>query len=214
MGNCYTIVQSLFASGAHTPHIQINFARLYNNFPSSELNSKKMCIRDRHIYYLSQTDSGYEIQAEGHSGAKDVCIVSKRPAEDRDIPLSIVSYVERTLEAVILEDGENSRVFGKDIHIKENHCKSVLCMPILSKGCLLYTSPVDFGEEGTVFRSLQLRLGEQEVKVPFRRVEGGYQPAPVRRTQQEILNPAPFFRILRLPKPHCVVVRDLKRPFV
>ncbi len=59
-----------------------------------------------------------KLQAEGHSGAKDVCIVSKRPAEGRDIPLSIVSYVERTLEAVILEDGENSRVFGKDIHIK------------------------------------------------------------------------------------------------
>ena len=78
----------------------------------------------------------------------------------------------------------------------------------------VYKRQVDFGEEGTVFRSLQRRLGEQEVKVPFRRVEGGYQPAPVRRTQQEILNPAPFFRILRLPKPHCVVVRDLKRPFV
>ncbi len=45
---------------------------------------------------------------------QDVCIVLKRPAKDRDIPLSIVSYVvERTLEAVILEDGENSRVYGK-----------------------------------------------------------------------------------------------------
>ena len=92
------------------------------------------CAGAQHIYYLSQTNSGYEIQSEGHSGAKDVCIVSKRPAENRDIPLNIVSYVERTLEAVILEDGENSRVFGKDDHIKESHCKSVLCMPILSKG--------------------------------------------------------------------------------
>ena len=58
----------------------------------------------------------------------------KAAGKGPDIPLSIVSYVERTLEAVILEDGENSRVYGKDIHIKENHCKSVLCMPILSKG--------------------------------------------------------------------------------
>lgn len=98
------------------------------------IHSLLECAGAQHIYYLSRTDSGYEIQSEGHSGAKDVCIVSKRPAEDRDIPLSIVSYVERTLEAVILEDGENSRVFGKDVHIKESHCKSVLCMPILSKG--------------------------------------------------------------------------------
>lgn len=98
------------------------------------IHSLLECAGAQHIYYLSQTDSGYEIQSEGHSGAKDVCIVSKRPAKDNDIPLSIVSYVERTLEAVILDDGENSRVFGKDIHIKENRCKSVLCMPILSKG--------------------------------------------------------------------------------
>ncbi|MCB6201636.1 diguanylate cyclase domain-containing protein [Extibacter muris] len=98
------------------------------------IHSLLECAGAQHIYYLSQTDAGHEIQSEGHSGSKDVCIVSKRPAKDRDIPLSIVSYVERTLEAVILEDGENSRVYGKDIHIKENHCKSVLCMPILSKG--------------------------------------------------------------------------------
>ena len=98
------------------------------------IHSLLECAGAQHIYYLSLTDSGYEIQSEGHSGAKDVCIVSKRQAKDRDIPLSIVSYVERTLEAVILDDGENSRVFGKDIHIKESRCKSVLCMPILSKG--------------------------------------------------------------------------------
>lgn len=98
------------------------------------IHSLLECAGAQHIYYLSQTESGHEIQSEGHSGTKDVCIVSKRPAKDRDIPMSIVSYVERTLEAVILDDGENSRVFGKDIHIKESHCKSLLCMPILSKG--------------------------------------------------------------------------------
>lgn len=83
------------------------------------IHSLLECAGAQHIYYMSKTDTGYEMQSEGHSGAKDVCIVS---------------YVERTLEAVILEDGENSRVFGKDIHIKESRCKSVLCMPILSKG--------------------------------------------------------------------------------
>lgn len=98
------------------------------------IHSLLECAGAQHIYYLCQTDSGYEIQAEGHSALKEACIISKRPAEDQDIPLSIITYVERTLEAVILEDAENSRVFGKDPHIKENHCKSVLCMPILSKG--------------------------------------------------------------------------------
>ena len=47
------------------------------------IHSLLECAGAQHIYYLSQADSGYELQAEGHSGAKDVCIVSKRPAEGR-----------------------------------------------------------------------------------------------------------------------------------
>ena len=92
------------------------------------------CSGAQHIYYIDRVNSRYEIQAEGHSGLKDACIIFKRPAEGRELPLSIVSFVERTLETVILDDAESSRIYGKDVHIKEKHCKSVLCMPILSKG--------------------------------------------------------------------------------
>ena len=51
---------------------------------------------------------------------------------------------------------------------------------------------VNFGEERAVFRVFQpgWRAGGSGTA---RRVEGGYQAAPVRRSQQELLNPAPFF---------------------
>ena len=92
------------------------------------------CAGAQNIYYLVKTDSGYAVQAEGHSGSKKTCIVSKRLADDMEIPLSIVMYAGRTSETVILDDAERSRMYGKDVHIQKCHCKSVLCMPILSKG--------------------------------------------------------------------------------
>ena len=41
------------------------------------------CAGAQHIYYVNRKKSEYEIQAEGHSGLKDDCIILKRPAEGR-----------------------------------------------------------------------------------------------------------------------------------
>ncbi|RGU95764.1 response regulator [Clostridium sp. AF15-17LB] len=98
------------------------------------ISSLLECAGAQNIYYLVKTDSGYAVQAEGHSGSQGGCIVSKRPAEDMEVPLSIVMYVGRTSETVILDDADSSRMYGKDVHIQKCHCKSLLCMPILSKG--------------------------------------------------------------------------------
>lgn len=92
------------------------------------------CAGAQNIYYLNKLDGQYEIEAEGHTGPADTCILSKRIADAGDIPSSIVTFVERTLETVILDDASVSRIYGKDAHIKENKCKSVLCMPIIGKG--------------------------------------------------------------------------------
>lgn len=92
------------------------------------------CAGAQNIYYLNKMGEQYEIEAEGHTAPKDTCILSKRTADAGDIPFTIVTYVERTSETVILDDAAASRIYGKDAHIKESKCKSVLCMPILSKG--------------------------------------------------------------------------------
>ena len=92
------------------------------------------CAGAQNIYYLNKMDGQYEIEAEGHTGPEDTCILSKRIADAGDIPFSLVTFVERTSETVILDDAEASRIYGKDAHIKEKKCKSVLCMPIIGKG--------------------------------------------------------------------------------
>ncbi|CAN5469281.1 AAA family ATPase [soil metagenome] len=46
------------------------------------------------------------------------------------VPMSVVSYVVRTLEAVVLADAASSRQFMTDAYIHERQTKSLLCIPI------------------------------------------------------------------------------------
>ena len=86
------------------------------------------------IYLLSRKDEDYEIQAEGHAGDTDTLILPQRTAVVSDVAFSVVQYVERSRETVILDHALSSPLFGKDPHIRQREGKSLLCMPILGKG--------------------------------------------------------------------------------
>lgn len=92
------------------------------------------CAGAQNIYYLNKMDERYEIEAEGHTGSKETCILTKRIADVAEVPYSIVTFVERTAETIILDDASASRIYGKDVHVKASKCKSVLCMPVIGKG--------------------------------------------------------------------------------
>ncbi|WP_268048401.1 AAA family ATPase [Clostridium ganghwense] len=51
-----------------------------------------------------------------------------------DIPKSIINYVSRTIENVILENAIDSTKFGNDKYIVKNKSKSVLCYPLINQG--------------------------------------------------------------------------------
>ncbi len=69
------------------------------------------------------------IEAEGYSGEVSI---KKQPLENRkDIPLSLIHYVERTKENIILHQATEDERFSKDPYIQENCLKSVICSPIL-----------------------------------------------------------------------------------
>nr|WP_272507537.1 AAA family ATPase [Clostridium aestuarii] len=53
--------------------------------------------------------------------------------EYEDIPKSIINYVGRTRESVILENAINSTEFSYDKYIIENKPKSVLCYPLINQ---------------------------------------------------------------------------------
>ena len=66
--------------------------------------------------------------------AADSCVILRRPATDEDALLGIVPIIRRIVETIIPDDEERSRLYGKSAHIRKSRCKSVLYMPIRSKG--------------------------------------------------------------------------------
>lgn len=51
---------------------------------------------------------------------------------ENDFSWSIVNYVLRTEEGVILPNAASDKVFGNDDYVKQNQAQSVLCMPVLT----------------------------------------------------------------------------------
>lgn len=86
------------------------------------------------VYYISITEDGYVIQAEGHTAAADRKYLSDRPASEQDVAFNILQYVGHSLDTVILDNAAVSSAFGRDEHVQRCACKSILCMPVVSKG--------------------------------------------------------------------------------
>ncbi|AFY58456.1 putative ATPase [Rivularia sp. PCC 7116] len=54
--------------------------------------------------------------------------------DSKDIPITIVNYVKRSLKTVLLDDATTENEFVNDSYLIEQQPKSVLCMPILNRG--------------------------------------------------------------------------------
>lgn len=82
-------------------------------------------------------DERLVIVADGIVDDKNVTLKEGIPVEDYNgVPLSVVKYVARSLESIVLEDAVNNGMFTKDKYIKKAQIKSLLCMPILNQGQL------------------------------------------------------------------------------
>lgn len=53
------------------------------------------------------------------------------------LPVSVVNYVRRTQQTVVLQDASREGVFGSDPYLIENGSRSVLCLPIVKQGKLV-----------------------------------------------------------------------------
>jgi PAS domain S-box-containing protein len=57
-------------------------------------------------------------------------------ADAKEIPVSVIQYVARTQEDLVLNDALNEDIFTQDEYITTRQPKSILCIPILSKSHL------------------------------------------------------------------------------
>lgn len=87
---------------------------------------------------LLERDGESFVQAEGSLHVADVKLHdSVSLSEAQDLPASIVNYVRRTSEAVVLANAHADETYSDDPYIAANRPRSVMCVPVLKQGRLV-----------------------------------------------------------------------------
>ena len=78
------------------------------------------------------------IEAEATTRGDTVIVHLREPTvAAAPLPASIVQYVVRTQESVILDDAAAQNPFSADPYIREHHARSILCVPLINRGTLI-----------------------------------------------------------------------------
>jgi PAS domain S-box-containing protein len=78
------------------------------------------------------------IEAEATTSRDTVGVhLRDEPVTDALLPISLLQYVLRTRESVILDDAMAQSPFGEDSYIRQRRVRSVLCMPLLNQAKLI-----------------------------------------------------------------------------
>ncbi|MBM9576412.1 AAA family ATPase, partial [Leptospira sp. 201903070] len=75
------------------------------------------------------------VEAEGSITKDDVDVLTGIPlGNSKNLPISLIYYVERTKENLVLRNANQDEKFNKDEYIKNSKTKSVLCTPVIKQG--------------------------------------------------------------------------------
>ena len=77
-----------------------------------------------------------QIEAEATTSG-DTVSVRRREAATSWAPQSIVNFVARSHECVILDDAAVQNPFSADAYIRQRHARSILCLPLINQGKLI-----------------------------------------------------------------------------
>jgi PAS domain S-box-containing protein len=92
---------------------------------------------ERGLLILSRSGER-RIEAEATTSGDTVVVrLPGTPAAGTAVPDSIVHYVARTHEIVILEDASAQHPFSADAYFRRQHARSILCMPLINQAKLI-----------------------------------------------------------------------------
>ena len=81
-------------------------------------------------------ESRLAVQAEGHAARDEITTLQSIPVEDANLSNTIIQYVARTRENVVLNDAQNEGDFTQDQYVLSNQPASILCVPLINQGRL------------------------------------------------------------------------------
>lgn len=88
-------------------------------------------------YLILSTQGKLLIEAEAAVNQETVKVLQSIPVENSTaVATSIINYVARTQETVVLHDAMHQGKFTQDIYVMQNQSKSILCSPLLNQGKL------------------------------------------------------------------------------
>jgi len=89
---------------------------------------------DRGLLILPAGDE-YLVQAEARASSDQVEVAMRQePITRVTCPESLVRYVIRTRESVILDDASKPSLFSGDDYLRDRRSKSILCVPLIKQG--------------------------------------------------------------------------------
>jgi PAS domain S-box-containing protein len=97
-------------------------------------------------YLLLETEGEWVVQAAGTVGVDEVTVLQAMPVVDTGLspaeqdrhtgvsfPTTILNYVTRTQESVVVDDATQESQFTQDAYIQTHQPKSVLCAPLINQ---------------------------------------------------------------------------------
>ncbi|WP_338760275.1 AAA family ATPase [Bernardetia sp. ABR2-2B] len=110
-------------------------------------------------YLILKKDTGYQIDAYySLAENKTEVMQSESIQKSNKLASTVLNYVIRTKEAVILDNAYQDTKFKQDKYIQTNIIKSLLCMPILKQGEVLALLYLENNHSHSVFDKDRLNL--------------------------------------------------------
>jgi predicted ATPase/signal transduction histidine kinase len=111
-------------------------------------------------YLLLNSEDEFLIEAEYNFEEENCTMIlnSKNYKESNKLSESIVNYVIKTKENVILNDAENNNMFVNDNYIKMRRPKSILCTPIVYKNKLIGIIYLQNNITANVFQKTRIKI--------------------------------------------------------
>jgi PAS domain S-box-containing protein len=92
---------------------------------------------ERGVLILAR-DEDQRIEAEATTSGDTVVVhLQEAPVTEDAVPESIIRYVARTHESVILDDASARHPFSADSYFRQQHARSILCLPLINQAKLI-----------------------------------------------------------------------------
>ncbi|MDY6898027.1 MAG: ATP-binding sensor histidine kinase [Cyanobacteriota bacterium] len=99
------------------------------------------------------------IEAIDNDQDNDLVVLQSTPIEEsQDIPLSVVHYVARTQQPLVLNDATQEAIYKDDSYIQREQPKSVLCAPIFYQGKFTGIIYLENNQANSAFTNSRLEI--------------------------------------------------------